>query len=155
RVGHVRRVVVADGLEPGFHARRWCVIGGPYDLLHALEFLGQTLDAKAIDVPLQVALMHLEQVGGDHLRLVADLARGHGYRRPGHRCRTRAEGTDAIWGGVGVALFHHDVIGRDADFGSDDLGIGRLVPLTLGFAAHAGNGRAGRVHTDFAAVEHG
>src|SRR5262245_28970356 len=131
------------------------MVGSPYDLLHALEFLGQALDAEAVDIPFEIALVYLQEVGRDHLRLVADLARGHGNGSACNRRRARTKGADTVGRRVGVALFHHDVIGWDADFGSEDLGIGRLVPLALRFAAHARDRRARGVHADLAAVEHG
>ncbi len=61
-------------------------------------------------------------------------------------------------GGIGehgVAFLDLDVIGRDAEFGGDDLRPGRLVALALALGAHAGDAGPGRVQPDLAAVEHG
>ena len=42
------------------------------------------LDLEAVHVPFEiVVLVHLQQVGGDHLRLGADLAPRHGRRGAG------------------------------------------------------------------------
>ena len=99
--------------------------------------------------------MHLKLVGGNHLGLGPDLACSHRRRRPGDRGGTRAVGAKAVGRRVSVALFDGDVIGGDADFGGDDLGIGRLVPLPLTFGAHAGDHRSGRMDADFGRIEHG
>ena len=87
RVGHVRWIVVAHRFEARFKTWRWRIVGCPGDLLHALVFLGQTFHAEAVDVPLEIVLVHLEHVGGDHLRLGLDLARRHGDRCAGDRRR--------------------------------------------------------------------
>ena len=60
--------------EPRLHAGRHAVVGGPGELGHGLEALGIALHPEAVDVPFEVVVVHLEQVGGDHLRLGLDLA---------------------------------------------------------------------------------
>ena len=131
------------------------MIGGPGELLHGLEALGIALHAEAVDVPFEIVVMHFEEVGGDHLRLGLDLARGHGGGGARDRRRARAVGAEAIGRGVGVALLDGDVVGRQAEFGGDDLGVGRLVALALRLGAEAGDHRAGRMDADLGGIEHG
>src|SRR5262249_52567013 len=88
-------------------------------------------------------------------RLVADVAGSHGDGSTGHRCRARAEGSDTVGRGVRVTLLDHDVVRRDADLGSNDLGVRRLVALALRLGAHARNSGPRWVHPDLAAVKHG
>src|SRR5262249_27324698 len=75
--------------------------------------------------------------------------------RAGHRCRTRAIGAKTIGCRVGVTLLDHNVIGRYADFGGNDLSPSCLVPLALALRSHAGDAGTRRMHTNLAAVEHG
>ena len=82
-IGHVGRVVVRDRLEAGLEPRDRLVVGREGELGHGLEPLRVALDLEAVDLPLEVVLVHLEEVGGDHLGLRADLAarhRGRGAR---------------------------------------------------------------------------
>src|SRR5262249_24166777 len=57
--------------------------------------------------------------------------------------------------GIGVAFFHADVVGRQAQFGGNDLGVGGLVPLALRLGPEPADAGAGRVDADFRRVEHG
>ena len=154
RIGHVRRIIIAHRLEPRLHARRDFVIGGPGDLAHRLERFRIALDAETVDVPFEIAFMHFEHEGGDHLRLGLDLARGHGDRGASHRGRARPVGAQPVRRRVGVALFDRDVVGGDADLGRDDLRPGRLVALALALRAHARDALAGRMDADLAGIEH-
>ena len=64
------------------------VVGGKGDLgFMVLARSGIAFDLEAVDVPFQVVVMHFQEVGGDHLRLGADLAPGHGGGRTGDRGR--------------------------------------------------------------------
>ncbi len=81
RIGHVGRIVIAYRLEARFHAGRHGVVGCPADVLHGHGLFRKTLHPEAVDVPFEIVLVHLELVGGDHLRLGLDLARCRGDRR--------------------------------------------------------------------------
>ena len=154
RIGHVRRVIVADRLETRLDARDRLIVRGERDFLHRLEALRRALDHEPVDIPLDVVIMHLEEVGRDHLRLGADLPAGHGGGGAGHGGRARAIGAEAVRRGIGVAFLKGDVLGRNADLGRQDLREGRGVALTLRDGAEAGDGRACRVDANLAAVEH-
>src|SRR6185312_5607767 len=66
-----------------------------------------------------------------------------------------AVGAETVGRGVRVALLDHDVVGRQPQFGRDDLRIGRLMALALRLRAHARDDRTGRVDADLRRVEHG
>ena len=100
-------------------------------LLHRLEALGRALHAEAVDVPFEVVVVHLEQLGGDHLCLRLDLSARHGGCCAGDRGRARAVGAEAVGRGIGVPLLDDDVVGGEPKLAGDDLGVGRLVPLPL------------------------
>ena len=119
-----------------------------------IDLLRQALDAETVDIPFEVVFVDLELVGRDHLRLGLDLSRGHGDRRARHRRRARTVGAEPVRRGIGVALLDHDVVGGNADLGGDDLRPGGLVALALALGADPGDARAGRMHADFAGVEH-
>ena len=154
RIGHVGRIVVADRLQTGLQAGDRLIVGSKGDLGHGLGALGIALDLEAIDVPFQIVVMHLQQVGGDHLRLGADLPPGHGGRGTGNRGRARAVGAETVGGGVGVAFLDGDVFSGDADLGGEDLGKGGGVALALADGTEACDRRARRVDADLAGIEH-
>ena len=153
-VGHVGRVVVRDRLEPRLDPRDRLVVGGEGELGHGLEPLRVALDLEAVDLPLEVVLVHLEEPGGDHLRLGADLPARHCGRRARDRGRARAVGPEPVGRGVGVALLDGDLIGRDPDLRREDLGERGGVPLPLADGAEARDRRARRVDPDLARIEH-
>ena len=68
RVGHVRRVVVVDALEPGLHAVREVRVGGEGDVLDRLRPLRRALDEEAATLPLEVVRRALEQVSRELAR---------------------------------------------------------------------------------------
>ena len=98
--------------------------------------------------------MHLQHIGGDHLRLRLDLARGHRDRGAGDRRRARTVGAEAIGRGVGVAFLDRDVVGGNADLGRDDLRPGGLVALALALRAHPPEHAPGRMNADLGGIEH-
>src|SRR5260370_7242780 len=154
RIGHVGRIVIAHRLQPRLHARRHGIICRPADILHRHGLLRQALDAKTIDIPFEIVFMHLELVGGDHLRFGLDLSRGHGDRGAGDRRRARTVSAEPVGCGIGIAFLDHDVVGWDADLGRDDLRPGGFVALALALGAHPRYPGAGRMHADFAGIEH-
>src|SRR5262249_44869624 len=95
-----------------------------------------------------------EQVRGDLLRLVADLAGRDGCGGARGRRRSAGVGAEAVRRRVGVPLFDGDVRGRDAELLREDLRVGRLVTLPLRLRAEARDGLAGRMDADLARVEH-
>ena len=154
RIGHVRRIVIADGFEARLHARGDLVVGGPGDLAHRPERPRIALDAEPVDVPFEIALVHFELVSGNHLRLGFHLARGHRDRGARDGGRARAIGAETVGRCIGVAFLDHDVVGGDADLGRDDLGPGGLVALALALGAHPRDPLAGRMDADLAGIEH-
>ena len=110
-------------------------------------------DAEAVDVPFEVALAHLEQVRGDLLRLVLDLARGARGRGARHRRRARTPGARAVRRLVGVAFLDLDLLRRQAQLGRDDLRVRRRVALPLAHRAETRDRAAGGIDADVAAVE--
>src|SRR5262249_36090255 len=116
---------------------------------------GISFHPETIDVPLEIVIVHLEHIGGDHLRFGLNLAAGHCGRRARYRRRARTVGAETIGRRVGIALFYGDVVSWQTKFSSDDLGVGCLVPLALRFGAEPANARAGGMNADFRRVEHG
>jgi len=53
-------------------------VGRESDLLDGFRFLRRSLDEELADLPFEVVFADFEEMGGDLLRLVADLARGDG-----------------------------------------------------------------------------
>ncbi len=153
--GEVRRIVIFHRLQSHLLAFRHVRIGGERHLLHGHRLVGRALDAEGVDVPFEVLLGDLEHVGGDLLRLGADLAGGHGAGRPPDGRGARAPGSDPVGRGVGVALLYLDVCGGDAELAGEDLRIGRLVPLALRLGAEAGDRRAGGMDAHLAGIEGG
>ena len=115
RIGHVRRVIIADRLQPRLQPRDRLMIGGIGAFFHGFEPFGHAFDDKAVHVPFQIVVMHFQKVSRDHLRLGADFPPRQRRGRPGHRGRARAIGAKAVGGSIGVALFDHDQVGGDAD----------------------------------------
>ncbi len=103
---------------------------------------------------LDVGVGRLEQVRGDLLRLVGELARHHRGRRAADGRRARRVGAEAVRRVVGVALDHLDVGHRDAELVGDDLGERRLVALALRLHAELEDRLAGRVHAQLGRVDH-
>ena len=64
-------------LESGLHPLRMVGVGRERDLLDGLGLLGRPLHRELPRLPFEVLLGDLEQVGGDLLRLLADLAGGY------------------------------------------------------------------------------
>ena len=152
--GQVGRIVVVDRLEAGLHAQRMVGVGGERDLGDGLAAVGRALHEEAAVLPLQVVLAGLQEVRRDLLRLVPDLAGGHGRRCPGHRRGAAGVGAQAVGRRVGVAFLDGDVGDRDAQLLGDDLGEGGHVALALGLDAQAGDDRARGMDPDLTTVEH-
>ena len=152
--GEIRRVIVFHHLQPHFHPVRDIVVGRPGDLLHGLFLPGHTLHLETVDIPIQIIRADFEQVGGDLARLVPQLARRLGGGSTPHRGTARAVGAQPIGYSTGIALLDLDILRRDTELSGDDLGIGRLMPLTLADGPDAGDGAARGVDTDLATLEH-
>ena len=103
---------------------------------------------------LDVGVGRFEQVRGDLLRLVGELARHHRGGRAADRRRARRVGAEAVRRVVGVALHHLDVGDRDAELVGDDLGERRLVALALRLHAELEDRLAGGVHAQLGGVDH-
>src|SRR6185369_6840951 len=104
RVGEVRRIVVADRLEAGFHPLRMIRVRGKGDVLDGLRLPGCALDRELARLPHQIVLGRLEQIRGDLPCLVAHLARRDGCRGAGDGRRAARVRAEAVGRGVGVAL---------------------------------------------------
>src|SRR5947199_10692897 len=93
-------------------------------------------------------------MGRDLLRLVAQLAGDH--RRGCAANRRAAAGVSAKTVGrvIRVALLNLDVGSRDAQLLSDDLGEGRLVPLSLALDTKLEDRLAGGMDAQLRRVEH-
>ena len=155
RVGEIRRIVVVDRFQAGLHARRHLVVGGPGEFGHGLEPLRVALHPEAVDIPFEIVIVHFEHIGGDHLRLGLDLATGHRGCGPGDRRRARAIGAQPVRGRVGIAFLDADTVRGKAEFGGDNLCVGRFVALALRFGAEPANAAARRVDADLGGIEHG
>src|SRR5207248_1303559 len=127
---------------------------GEGDLLDRLGAIRRALDLESGNPPLEVFLVHLEQVRRDLAGFVPELPRDH--RRGGTRHRRAAGGVraQAIRRRVGVALLDRDVDRRDAKLLGHDLGEGGFVALALRLHTHPQKRFAGRVHAKLGAVEH-
>src|SRR3989449_1842729 len=154
RIGQVRRIVIAHGLEPGFHPLRVVRIRGERDVLDGLERVGRALDRELAGLPHQILGRGLEQMRRDLPRLVLDLARGHCGGGASHRSRPAGLGAEAIGRGVSVALFDLDVFRGNAELLGQDLSVRRLVALALRLRPEARDRLARRVDTDLTGVEH-
>src|SRR5258706_15391293 len=150
----VRRIVVVHRLQSGLHALRVVRVGGARYLLHGDGAAGRAFDLELVVRPLDIVFARLEQVRGDLLSLVADLAGGPGGGRAGWGCAAAGIGAQAVRGGVGVAVLDGDVLDRQPQLFGHDLREGGLVALSLGLYADAHDGRAGWVDADLGAIEH-
>src|SRR4029077_1846453 len=101
------------------------------DLLHRLRLRRDSLDLELVVLPLEVVGVRFEEMRGNELRLLADLARRDRGRAAGDWRAAAGVGAEAIWRGVGVALFDGDVADREAELLGDDLRERRLVTLAL------------------------
>src|SRR3954451_15279643 len=154
REGQVRRIVVVDCLEPHLHPLREVRVGREGDLLDRLEPVGRALDAELAGLPFEIVLGRLEQVGGELACLGLDLARGHRCRGAGSRRRARPICPEPVRRRVGVAVLDLDVPDREAELLGDDLGVRRLVALSLRLRRDLGMNLARRVDADEDAVVH-
>src|SRR5262245_2285393 len=154
RIGEVRRVVIRDRFEAGFHSLRVIGVSGYRERLILLYAIGRAFDEELARLPLEVVFVGFEQVCGDLLRLVFDLAGGYGSRRARSRCGPAGVGAEPVWRGVGVAFFNRHVIDRNSEFFGDDLSVSRFVSLALRLGAESRDRFAGRVDANFGAVEH-
>ena len=154
RPGQVGRVVVGVGLEARLEAVGHVGVRRHRALLDAHASVGRAADVEAAQLPVDVLLGDLEQVGGQPPRLGPDLAGDHRDGRTGDGRAARGVGAHPERRGVGVALLDDDVLGRDAELVGDDLGPGGLVSLPLGLGAGAEDRLAGHVHPQLGGVEH-
>src|SRR5258706_14522797 len=150
----VRRIVVVHRLQSGLHALRVVRVGGERYLLHGDGAAGRALDLEFVVRPLDVVFTRFEQVRGDVLSLVADLAGGHGGGGAGCGCAAAGIGAQAVRRGVGVAVLDGDVLDRQPQLFGHDLREGGLVALPLGLHANAHDGRASWMDADLGAIEH-
>ncbi len=106
-------------------------MGSKRYLLNSLASARVTLDEPAALLPLEVLWSGLEHRRGDQPRLVSHLSRDHRNRSSADGSRPAAVGPEAERRLVGVAVHHLDVLRRNADLLSNNLGEGRLVRLAL------------------------
>ena len=85
RPGQVGRVVVGVVLEAGLHAVGHVGVRGHRALLDGHAARGGAAHVEAPELPLDVLLRHLQQVGGQLAGLGPDLARDHRGRGAGDR----------------------------------------------------------------------
>ena len=132
REGEVRRIVVVHRLQPRLHPLRMVGVGGEGDLLDGLrlrsgapltENLPGSHSRSSARTSSRCAAIFLALSRILRAAIAAGGARG--------RRRAAGVGAEAVGRGVGVALLHLDVRGRDAQLLGDDLRVGRLVPLAL------------------------
>ena len=112
-----RQMVAHEGEEAGFRSR------------HRLR--GIALHADLALAIFQVVRIGFPLMRGDRNRFGLDRLDGHLKRCAADRRSARTEGADAVLHFVGVAVDHAHVIDRNAEFVGDDLGKGRLLPLTV------------------------
>ena len=120
----VRGVVHARRFEPGLHPGRdpGAAVGRPGDFGERDGAFGEPLDGEPPGFELEVCLRRLEQVRGDRPRLIAHgLRREEDGRAPDRRPAAAAR-AEAVRDRARVAVDHGDVVGRDAELVSDDLG---------------------------------
>src|SRR5256886_7876 len=154
RIGQVRRIVVADRLQPCLHPLRMIRVRGERDVLDGLERVRRALDRELAGLPHQILGRGLEQMRRDLPRLVLDLARGHCGGGASHRSRPAGVGAETISRGVGVALFYLNVFRGNAELLGQDLSVRRLVALALRLRPEARDRLARRMDTDLTGVEH-
>ncbi len=154
RVGHVRGVVVVDGLEPRLDAGGVVRVSGEGDLLHRLRLRRHPLDAEREVLPLDVVGTDLEEVRRDPPSLLPDLPRRDGSGGPRGRGAAARVGTQPIRGGIGVPLLDPDVVRRDPEFLGEDLRVRRLVALALRLRPETRDHLARRVDADLGRIEH-
>ena len=139
REDEVRRIVERCRLQPGLHSFRHVPghVRHERDVLDGLAGVGGALDEEVAVLVLHVLDCRLEQVRGDDLRLVPDLASGKGECGPANRCGAAAVGPPAHRRALGVAVDDLHVVRRDAQFARNDLGERRFLALTVrGCADH-------------------
>ena len=83
-IGKIGRVIIVHGFQPRFHAFRHIIVGRPGDLFHGLDRAGDALDLEAVDVPFQIGLAHLQQMGGNPAGLGPYFTGRHGDGRARH-----------------------------------------------------------------------
>ena len=88
-------------------------------------------------IPFEIVVMHLEEVGGDHLRFALILRAAIAWHAETGVERGPYGNAEAVRASVGVALLDRNVVGRKAQFRGDDLGVGGLVTLPLRFCPRA------------------
>jgi len=117
RVGEVLRVVDVVAVQRGLHAVGQVVSreGRQRHLLDRQACLGRTLDRELPGAEVDVVLGSLEQVGGDPLGLLDDLAGGLVDRDAADNQRTRAVGVHPLRTGPGVTGDQLDVLERHAE----------------------------------------
>ena len=116
--------------------------------------LGRAAHRERPVLQLDVGVGRFEQVGGDLLRLVGELARDHRGRRTSRGRRPGRIGAEPVRRVVGVAFDDLDVGDRYADLVGDDLGERRLVALPLRLHAELEDRLAGRVDAQLGRVDH-
>ena len=96
-----------------------------------LSLIGRAFDEELAAVVVDVFDGGFEQVRGEELRLVLDLARRDGERGAADRRRPAAVRAPAHRRVVGVAVNHLHVVDVDAELVGDDLREGRLLALAV------------------------
>ena len=148
RVAEVLRVVDVVAVQRRLHAvgQVVCREGRQRHLLDRQAGLGRALDGELPAAELDVVLVGLEQVGGDALGLLDDLAGGLVDGDATHHQRPRAVGVHPLRARPGVAGDELDVVERHAEGVRDDLAPRGVVALTV-------RGRTGH-DLDLAGREH-
>src|SRR3984893_1587211 len=150
----VRWIVIVHGFQTSLQTRWEVRVSGKSNLLDRLGFTRCTFDVELSGFPFEVLFTDFEQMPGYLPRLFADFSGSHRCGSSSYWSATTGVGTKTIWRGVGVSFFDRDVSDRNPQLLRDDLSKGRLMPLPLSFGAHPCNRLAGRMNSDFTAVEH-
>src|SRR5262249_4815838 len=150
----VWRIIIIDGFQSGFEARRHVGICGKSNFLDRLCLVRRALDVEFARLPFQILFAHLHQVSCDLFRFLSYLSSSNGSRCSGNRSATACIGTQAIGRSVGVSFLDSDASHWDSKFLRYYLSKRCLVPLSLRLCSKPCRRFAGRMDPDLAAVEH-
>src|SRR6266849_499334 len=154
RIGEVGWIVVVHCLQAWLQVRWTVGVSGKSQLLNGLAFAGRPLDEETPWLPFEVLLPDLQQIRCDLFGFVAHLTCCYCGCSTSHRRTPAGIGPQAVGGRIGVPMLDIHIIGRHAQFCGDDLGKGRLMPLTLRLHTYTREYLARGMDANLTAIEH-
>src|SRR2546425_7280889 len=154
RKSQVGWIIVRDGFQAGLHPLRMVCVSSQSDFLNRFCISGIAANEELARLPFEVVFPGFQQMRSDLPGLVANFSSCHRAGSAGSRSAAAGISSKTVWSRVGVAFFHQNVAGGNAQFLGDDLRVGCFMALPLRLGSETRDCLPRRMNSDLAGIEH-